>query len=129
MIRASNPVLPQTETARPSVLPDLKSNPMLRAVSIGQQLLVSTHVPRNLKSSKLALMQDFASALGHLKLDRAIVAGAISANVSNWPIACNPLVNGKRHGTRRTPQFNERIISLVPRTASRCVFSGLQRSR
>jgi hypothetical protein len=84
---------------------------------------------RSSASSNLPMMQNLLSNLCSSNLHRVNRAARISVNGPSWHSTCNPSVNGKRHGTRRTPQFDERFISLVPRTAFRCVFSGLWRSR
>jgi len=80
-------------------------------------------------SSNLPMVQDLLTDLCSSNMDLVNQAVRISVNASSWHSTCNPSVNGKRHGTRRTPRFDERFISLVPRTAFRCVFSGLWRSR
>src|ERR1700682_2664090 len=78
-------------------------------------------------SSNLPMVQDLLTDLCSSNMDLVNQAVRISVNASSWHSTCNPSVNGKRHGTRRTPRFDERFISLVPRTAFRCVFSGLWR--
>jgi hypothetical protein len=126
---ASNRALHQSETVQPSALPDLKPNSKQPALSCAPRLLVFPHMLRSSLPSNLPMMQDLLPDLSSSNMDRVMHAERISVNAPSWQSACNPLVNGKRHGIPRTPQFDERYTSLVPRTAFRCVFSGLWRSR
>jgi len=117
----------QSETIQLSSPPDLKPNSKLRALSRGLRLLLFRYMRRGTMPGKLPMGLDLLSELTSSNMDRVIHAARISISGPSWHSACNPLVNGKKHGTRRTPQFGEGFISLVPRTAFRCVFSGLWR--
>jgi hypothetical protein len=119
--------LNQSETIQLSSPPDLKPNWKLYALSCGLRLLVLRYILRDTMPGKLPMVQDLLRDLSSSNMDRVIHEVHSSVNDPSWHSACSPLVNGKKHGTRRTPQFGERSISLVPRTAFRCVFSGLWR--